>query len=153
MTLRMHSRWTLFIASAMFALVPGMAQGRSFRTDQVPNGPVNGCLTCHVTPGGLRNHFGQTIEDSFLDGPGGNVVWGAALAALDSDNDGRSNGAELLDPAGAWRSGAGPGTPSQVTNPGVANPPSPKAVPALPVFAALGLAGLLCRVGVGRLRR
>ena len=153
MTLRMHSRWTPFVASAILTQVPSLAQARSFRTDQVPNGPVNGCLTCHVTPGGLRNHFGLTIEESFLDGPGGNVVWGAALAALDSDNDGRSNGAELLDPSGAWRSGASPGTPSQVTNPGLANPPPPKAVPALPAVAALGMAGLLFRIGRRRLRK
>ena len=53
-----------------------------------------------------------------MDGSG-NVVWGAALAVIDSDGDGFSNGEELQDPDGAWQNGQpAPGDPSLVTNPG-----------------------------------
>lgn len=123
-----------------------VAHARPFRVAQVPNGAVNSCLTCHVGTGGPRNPFGQTIQGGFLD-PEGNVLWGPALAALDSDSDGTSNGGELLDPAGSWGEGQpDPGTPAAVRRPGV--PDAPAAVPALTAHRAALLAGLLLLLGM-----
>lgn len=97
--------------------------GRSFRVNQIPNGPENTCSNCHVNPagGGTRNDFGQTVEGSFLDN-NGNVMWGPDLAAIDSDGDGFTNGEELQDPDGSWVTGTDhPGDPSLVTLPGDPN--------------------------------
>ncbi|MBD3266377.1 glucose dehydrogenase [bacterium] len=89
---------------------------RSFRLNQVPNASTFGCNACHTSGGGSpRNAFGLTIENSFLIN--GDVDWGAALAAIDSDGDGFTNGEELGDPDGD-------GTPdpnAQVTHPGDAD--------------------------------
>jgi len=148
------------IERAIFALVisatwVSVAQARSFRVSQIPNGSVNGCANCHINPagGGPRNPFGITVETSFLSTPGasGNVQWGPALAAIDSDGDGRSNGQELIDPSGAWTIGQpNPGSPTNVRLPGAADAAP---VPALPLFGAV-LAGLsLAGVGMKTLRR
>ncbi len=108
----------------ILCLLPASAGARSSRVAEVPNGSVNGCLTCHTGNGGPRNSLGLAIENDFLDVPGfsGSVQWGAALAALDSDADGLTNGAELLDPEGTWSPGdADPGDAFRVvTHPGVA---------------------------------
>ena len=91
---------------------------RQQRVTQVPNGGKFGCKTCHTGFGGPRNDFGIEIENNYLDGSG-NVIWGPALAALDSDNDTKTNGEELQDPTGSWVIGeANPGDASLVSNPG-----------------------------------
>ena len=86
----------------------------------LPNGHVKSCSNCHFNPGGggRRNPFGLAVEE--LVTPGGmQVFWGPALAALDSDGDGVSNGEELGDPEGQWVEGdPAPGDPARVTNPG-----------------------------------
>lgn len=95
---------------------------RPWRVNQIPNGTVNNCANCHVNPagGGTRNAFGKQVESNFLQG--GNVVWGSALATLDADGDGFTNGQELQDPNGTWSSGdAAPGNPSFVSLPGDAS--------------------------------
>ena len=106
---------------------PTPAAARPWRVNQVPNGAVASCLTCHVFPGGPRNAFGTTVET--YGGVGfllnGDVQWGTVaiaespgappktLAQIDSDGDGRSNGAELLDPTDFWRTGQpNPGNPA-----------------------------------------
>lgn len=95
---------------------------RSFRVNQIPNGSISGCLTCHnSSSGGSRNSFGQAVQSGFLDNDG-NVVWGSDLANLDSDGDGFTNGTELQDPNGEWTSGTqDPGDASLVANPGDAS--------------------------------
>jgi len=79
--------------------------GYSGYVDLIPNGSVYSCNTCH-----LNGFFGQ-------DFGAGDEQRTAALAALDSDGDGYSNGTELLDPDGAWSVGdRDPGDPADVTN-------------------------------------
>jgi hypothetical protein len=73
---------------------------------RVPNGNVYGCNTCRYT-GMFRGDFNAAGDQ-----------WTAALAAMDSDGDGYSNGTELLDPDGNWSEGdPDPGDPADVTNP------------------------------------
>lgn len=106
---------TLFIASVF------VTDARPYRVTQIPNGGQFNCQACHNSPsGGSRNAFGQEIESNFLSG--GNVVWNAELAAIDSDGDGYTNGEELLDPNGEWESGESdpadgtPGNPGDATS-------------------------------------
>ena len=108
------------------------ADARSFRVSQVPNGNVNSCGTCHVSPssGGARNAFGQAIENGFLTTSGrqGQVTWNAQIAGMDSDGDGVSNGQELGDPDGDGTPDASimvtaPGNPSDFVQ--VQPPPPP----------------------------
>jgi hypothetical protein len=116
-------------------------EARPQRPGQIPNGFATGCATCHVNPagGGARNAFGSAVESEFLSGSGESaaVVWNSSLARLDSDGDGATNGEELQDSGGSWRSGqAAPGTLSLVTNPGDANStPAPTNV--APVFGSM----------------
>lgn len=93
---------------------------REYRVNQVPNGTVFRCAMCHINPngGGANSVFGVQVRTGFLDAIG-NVLWGPALAALDADGDGETNGQELQDPDGLWIIGiANPGAASLVTNPG-----------------------------------
>lgn len=104
----------------LFLLFSRESQSRSFRVAQIPNGTVNHCSNCHVSPGGggARTPFGNLIKDNYLDN-GGNVIWNSELAMLDTDGDGFTNGEELQDPNGVWTSELpDPGDPSLVTNPG-----------------------------------
>ncbi|MBE0643725.1 MAG: T9SS type A sorting domain-containing protein [Bacteroidetes bacterium] len=99
---------------------------RAFRVGQIPNGTKNACANCHVNPagGGPRTAFGTEIERNHMtvQGGSGQVQWSAALAALDSDGDGFTNGQELQDPEGTWVIGQpAPGDLALVTNPGDAN--------------------------------
>lgn len=99
-------------------------EARPHRVGQIPNGSKNSCANCHINPagGGERNDFGKLVEARFLDvvGPGGNVQWGPALAHLDADGDGVSNGIELQDEFGLWQSGqSNPGNSSLVALPGL----------------------------------
>jgi hypothetical protein len=117
----------------LLILSVGILIGRNFRVNQIPNGTEKRCANCHINPagGGPRNPFGSTVEGGFLDASG-NVTWGPALASIDSDGDGFTNGEELQDPEGSWQIGQpAPGDPGLVTLPG--NPGDfPTPVDALP---------------------
>ncbi|HEY5915019.1 MAG TPA: Ig-like domain-containing protein [Verrucomicrobiae bacterium] len=112
-------------------LVASMCQfswARPWRPGQLPNGGVFSCANCHIDPagGGPRNPFGQAVEAELVRLYGNAVgeqrgFWSAALAVVDSDSDGFSNGEELSDPAGTWIPGQS-NPPGSVTNPG--NPTS-----------------------------
>lgn len=82
-------------------LISGWAvQARDFRVNQIPNGQVFRCATCHVSAGGggARNPFGQAVQA--ITGTSSRPFWSATLAAADSDGDGFSNGQELGDVEG-----------------------------------------------------
>ena len=97
-------------------LLPLSVDARQWRTAQIPNGG-NSCLFCHTSAlGGSRNLFGSEVE-KFVAFGSQTAFWNAALAALDSDGDGITNGEELGDPEGD-----GTATPgAKVTFPGDAN--------------------------------
>lgn len=95
------------------------AEARPQRVDQIPNGEVFRCLTCHNQPtGGARNAMGQQVEDTLIGAGMTGVVDWPAVAPLDADGDGLTNGEELGDPDGDGVADGGP-----VTNP--ANPNDP----------------------------
>ena len=103
------SRRILLVAVLFLGgLVAEEAAARGKRVSQIPNGAAFSCNSCHTAGGGSpRNAFGLEIETNFLTAAGaaGDVLWGPELAALDSDGDGASNGAELGDPDGTWVAG------------------------------------------------
>ena len=104
MTLRILLVGVLFLGG----LVAEEATARGKRVSQIPNGAAFSCNACHTAGGGTpRNAFGLELETNFLTAAGaaGDVIWGPELAALDSDGDGVSNGAELGDPEGTWVAG------------------------------------------------
>jgi len=110
---------TLPIGIFTLLLFGSLAFPFSKRVNQMPNGSKFSCSNCHLNAGGggTRNAYGEDIRNH-LDN-NGDLVWGAALAGLDSDGDGASNGTELQDPTGSWQSGqAQPGDYNLVTNPG-----------------------------------
>lgn len=120
----MNSRKYALFISIFIIITFTVIIAQSFRPNEIPNGFVNECANCHISPagGGPRNPFGQQVENGFLTvpGPAGHVKWGSELASLDSDGDGFTNGEELQDPNGIWTSGS-IGNPSLVTNPGDPN--------------------------------
>ena len=139
MTLRVLLVGALFVGG----LVAEEAAARSKRVRQIPNGSAASCNTCHVAGGGSPlNSFGLEILTNFLTaaGPAGEVIWDPALAALDSDGDSASNGAELGDPAGTWVVGDpnpegthedGAGDDGDSTAGKVFNPGDPESTPPL----------------------
>jgi hypothetical protein len=111
----------IVITMTILLLAVPFCFARAKRPNQIPNGTKFSCLNCHFGQGGVRNTFGQMVESGYLTVPGadGDVVWGNALALLEADGDGFSNGTELQDPDGTWSIGnPNPGTSSLVTNPG-----------------------------------
>lgn len=110
----------LLIITAGFIISESMMFAKSFRVGMIPNGNVNRCSTCHVRPNGGRplNVFGDAVEA--ITGKTNRPFWDAALAALDSDGDGVTNGMELADPQG---------TGSSIQDTQITNPGDPNSVP------------------------
>ena len=111
----------------LFALGGG-ALARDCRVNLLPNGSKFRCLNCHTSAngGGANNPFGATIQP-VTGSSCTRQFWTPALAALDSDGDGLTNGEELGDPEGLWEQGdPAPGDSAQVTNPGDRNSPPQK---------------------------
>ena|SRR2546427_7858714 len=91
---------------ALIFVHESFAEARPCRVNLIPNGNRLSCGACHVSQfgGGPRNAFGTAVGT--LVGLGTcEQFWGPRLAALDSDGDGISNGAELEDPDGTWSLG------------------------------------------------
>lgn len=113
------------LIAVLLVSMSSVVEARPFRVAEIPNGEHRSCETCHETDGGIIfNAFGSDVR-SFLVGDGAasgrHVDW-AALAGRDSDGDGFTNGQELGDPDGTWRSGdadpasvpSAPGDPGSV---------------------------------------
>ncbi len=115
----------ILVCIVLFFAVNLNSFGRDYRVGQVPNGSKLSCNTCHTNGGGTTpNDFGKLVFKSFLvqDGAQLNVNWGPLLASLDADNDGVTNGQELQDPYGIWKTGdSAPGNASLVTSAGLNN--------------------------------
>lgn len=108
---------TMGVALTFFVSL--QADARSYRVFMIPNGLSFLCSNCHINPsgGGARTPFGESVRQ--IVGSSSNSFWSTALAQLDSDGDGVSNGIELIDPQGIWKQGdANPGNAVDVTNPG-----------------------------------
>lgn len=101
---RFNSRRLLAIPIIALMGWGGQVDARPDRVRQLPNGNKFGCASCHVdqSGGGALTPFGDEINRNYLmpSGSRGVVQWNAALAMLDSDGDGVSNGQELGDPDG-----------------------------------------------------
>lgn len=123
---RMRSRVALAAAAMALTLMASAPTAYAYPayatagTSRAPNAVTMGCLTCHNNTGGgggcasppCFNLFGSAFNSN-------GETWNAALAALDSDGDGWTNGEELLDPGGAWPDGgADPAPTAQARLPG-----------------------------------
>lgn len=120
-------RFPILVATISFLIVVSHATARNFRPSMMPNGSVIdgvGCINCHFNPagGGFRNNFGNAVFNAIGGSSGGVPFWNATLAAMDSDNDGFTNGQELGDENGD-------GVPERTT--GISNPGSASSTPAL----------------------
>jgi len=115
-----------FVAAGVVGLMVASAGTSSARNQflaHVPNGAANGCATCHTKslPPDAWNSFGLDVKDT-LDN--GDPDW-PAICDLDSDEDGLTNGEELLDPDCEWRAFmADPGEITSVSEPGNADSPT-----------------------------
>ncbi len=99
-------RCTLWIISLAMVFLP-VVSGLSDFVPRIPNGDVFNCSTCHISGDLFRNDFNNQGQQ-----------WTVALAMMDSDSDGFSNGVELQDPGGTWVAGEpNPGIPALVSNP------------------------------------
>jgi hypothetical protein len=100
---------------------------------KIPNGAKYSCNGCHVAGFYAAN---TQMKLDFLNATP-TKTWTMALAHMDSDGDGWSNGEELQDPAGAWTIGQpDPGTLVRVSNPSQITSYPPE-----PVVAFTGVAG------------
>ena len=80
--------------------------------ESIPNGQENSCLNCHNTLAGGSNNL-AAMGEAYQNAAGS---W-SALANLDSDSDGQTNGQELGDPCGVWQSGLTPTRTASISNP------------------------------------
>ena len=116
----------LAVLATLLTTLPEIVQARNFRDGMMPNGEAVSCSACHVRAqgGGERTSFGEAVN-ALVTRNGREEFWTPALAALDSDGDGASNGTELGDPDGDGVAIAD----AEVTNPG-----DPNSVPAAAAF-------------------
>ncbi len=116
-------KWLALFPFVLFLVLTPPALARFCRVELVPNGTgfnSFSCNTCHTDGGGSPlNLFGLEVKTRVRVDNCEDRFWEEALAILDSDADGFSNGVELLDPQGVWRPGeAQPGNPAFLSNPG-----------------------------------
>lgn len=110
---------------------PRSAEAVRAHMSRVPNGPRYGCVLCHTSTIEVAfNAFGADVRATLLEG---RPDW-SALYALDSDQDGQTNGQELGDPCGVWRFGLTPGRYTELSAPG--DPDSTSATPDQPPCGA-----------------
>jgi hypothetical protein len=89
-------------AAALLVAWPALSHAFPNNVSQVPNGQQLSCGLCH--PGGDSARvtvFGEQVRQTMS---GTDAVWSAVYDA-DADCDGYTNGEELGDAAGTWRTG------------------------------------------------
>lgn len=141
--LKLNVNWMAFAISVCSI---AETSARSFRVGMLPNGRTFHCATCHRSPGGggPRNAFGEAVN-ALTERGSRAKFWSAALAALDSDGDGFTNGEELGDPDGDGTAESGlalthPGDANSKPAPPVAAEPEPEPqVPTQPVVITASL--------------
>jgi len=110
-------RWLVVFLCLFFGTT--LAHAKPPFPAMIPNGTTNMCITCHdgLPKDKEFNPFGADVEDALAGVPN----W-ADICDLDSDNDGFTNGEELLDPNCMWITGdPNPGAVEDVTLPGDEN--------------------------------
>ncbi|MFP4597502.1 MAG: MYXO-CTERM sorting domain-containing protein [Persicimonas sp.] len=119
----MKSKFIVVLALSLG--LTSVAEARSQRVEQVPNGGDFQCGICHTNSfptgaaDGARNVFGEQVEQNLTGG--GNVAtqevdW-QAIYDLDADEDGFTNGEELGDPEGQWQQGDEPAADYEPSDP------------------------------------
>jgi hypothetical protein len=119
------------IALAIFSFA-GAAHALPGFAAQVPNGAASNCFACH-TNGGSDSAAKTAFADAFK---AAGKTWTADLANADSDGDGQTNGQELGDPCGTWKSGAEAPRADNISNPG--DPASKSSTPTEPACDGSG---------------
>jgi hypothetical protein len=127
-------------------LVPSLAAASPSFMNFIPNGTAIGCAGCHTNQP-ATNRFGDDVRARLV---GGNPSW-PMLWMLDSDGDGQTNGQELGDPCGVWRSGQPAPRTTNISNPGGAGSmtPTPNEPPCGAPDAGLRDTGLRPDTGAG----
>ncbi|HJL15514.1 MAG TPA: MopE-related protein [Sandaracinaceae bacterium LLY-WYZ-13_1] len=107
-------------AGRAYAFEPFTLQVPCTATAENEVGTVRPCITCHDNADGGSGCATPPCLNAFgTDFDTGGRAWSAALAAMDSDGDGYTNGEELGDPDGTWTVGdAAPATCGCATRPG-----------------------------------
>ena len=98
----------VFAVLVLVVSIPMLVSARTSRLQQIPNNKF-GCGACHTNAagGGARNAFGKQVGANLTDAPAPaqqEVQW-SEIYDMDADGDGFTNGQELGDPMGEWRTG------------------------------------------------
>ncbi len=91
----------------LLALLPAApAEARNLFSTEIPNGATHDCGACHIDIDRALNltWFGVDVALTYDDYVNPKPIW-PAVYALDSDDDGQTNGEELGDPCGEWTYG------------------------------------------------
>lgn len=118
MSLSREYRLAVWLVPALFVL-PAEAAAKSSFPNYIPNAftssPQGACSLCHRSPSGgdILTAFGQDVYQTMSNR---RPDW-AALYAVDSDDDGQTNGEELGDPCGEWVRGDSPPRELEISNP------------------------------------
>ena len=84
---------TILVCAMLSLTVISDVSGRPFRLGKLPGEGGNfGCATCHVSPGGPRNPFGQDYEEVAIKA---GDTYTEDLGKMDSDGDGFTNDEEF----------------------------------------------------------
>lgn len=108
--------WITLSSFIVTAGLAGAAHAKSEYVAYIPNGNVKTCSNCHT--GGDTTKLNGFGNDSSNQVAKPNTDWWPALADLDSDGDGQTNGQELGDPCNEWLIGLDPPRTSAISNPG-----------------------------------
>jgi MYXO-CTERM domain-containing protein len=119
----MHLTIPRVVTVVCLAFAPSALAHNSYVAD-IPNGSDFACQTCHLSEGNYAqfNAFGTQFRTQMrLSTPPTTLGAWEALADLDADGDGQTNGEELGDPCGIFGAGSTATRTADVSNPGIAD--------------------------------